>query len=514
VTEVVLAVDQGTSATKVMFVSASGEAVGFASVAVGRTYPRPGWVEQDPREIWQSVLAAVEQLPRAQVQAVGICSQRESVLFWDRGTGRPLTPCVGWQCTRGAELCRSLRAGGAEPLVRELTGLPLDAMYSASKLRHLLDADPSLRAAALSGNACAGTVDSWLAWNLTGGELHVSDAGNASRTLLFDIQRLAWSEQLLELFDVPGACLPRVVPSGGLIGETVPQGAVPRAPLAALAADSHAALYGLGCLRKGTAKATYGTGTSLASPTGLEPARSKYGLATSVAWLRSTPTFVLEGNVFSSGATVEWVAKLLGLQGPSALEELARTVPGAGGIHLVPGFAGLGAPHWCSEARGEITGLTFATGRAELAWAALESTAFQVADLVSALEKDTGRRLKELHVDGGATGNDVLMQLQADLIGCPIVRSEARDASALGAAFLAGLATRFFDSEDDIEVIGQQGETIEPKMRETEREERLAAWHEAVYRAVAPRQHRTSVGTNRWLAGARGGVTEHRGGTP
>lgn len=485
-TEVVLAIDQGTTATKAMLVSPSGETTGFSSVPVGRTYPRPGWVEQDPDEIWKSVLAATEQLPRAQVHAVGISSQRESVLFWDRATGQPLTPCVSWQCTSGVEVCRSLRAAGAEPLVRELTGLPLDTMFSASKLNRLLGANPSLRAAAISGDACAGTVDSWLAWNLTGGELHVTDAGNASRTLLFDIHRLAWSDQLLALFDVPPTCLPRIVASGEVVGETVPQGAIPRAPLAALVADSHAALYGLGCLRAGTAKATYGTGTSLASPTGPEPAVSQHGLVTSVAWLRLSPTFALEGNVFSSGATVDWVAKLLGLEDPSALEDLARTVPDAGGAHIVPGFGGLGAPYWCPEARGQISGLTFSTGRAELARAALESIAFQVADLVAALERDTGHALGELHADGGASGNNVLMQLQADLLGCPVVRSLARDASALGAAFLAGLATGFFDGENDIEGMGRQGETMEPKMSDTDREEFLAAWHTAVSRAILP----------------------------
>lgn len=502
-TEVILALDQGTTATKAMLVSSSGETTGFTSVPIDRSFPRPGWVEQDPTEIWESVLIAVEQLPRAPVHAIGISTQRESVLFWNRSTGRPLTPCVSWQCTRGAELCRSLRGSGAEPLVRKLTGLPLDVMFTASKLSWLLGADANLRAAAMSGDACAGTVDSWLVWNLTGGELHVSDAGNASRTLLFDIHRLAWSEQLLDLFDVPPACLPSVVPSGGILGETVAQGAVPRAPLAGLAADSHAALYGLGCLRVGTAKATYGTGTSLASPTGPEPARSENGLATSVAWLRSSPTFALEGNVFSSGATVDWMAKLLGLENPLALEDLARTVSGAGGAHIVPGFAGLGAPYWRPDARGEISGLTFATGRAELARAALESIAFQVADLVSALERDTGRPLERLHADGGATGNNVLMQLQADLLGCPVMRSLSRDASALGVAFLAGLATRFFDGEDDIERMGRQGETIEPKMPDAQREELLAAWHAAVSRAAAPAPDRAPIGTGSSSTGAR-----------
>lgn len=323
----------------------------------------------------------------------------------------------------------------------------------------------------------------------------MTDAGNASRTRLFDINRLAWSAQLLELFDVPLACLPVVVPSAGLIGETSPQGAPPKAPIAGLAADSHAALIGLGCLRAGTAKATYGTGTSLASPTGPVPTRSQTGLVTSVAWLRSAPTYALEGNVLSSGATVEWVTKLLGLKEPSALEELARTVAGAGGVHIVPGFAGLGAPHWCPEARGQISGLTFGTGPAELARAALESIAFQVVDLVSALDGDTGHPLTELHADGGATSNNLVMQLQADLLGCPVVRSKARDASALGAAFLAGLATGFFSSESEVEHLGRRGETIEPHMPHAEREELLAAWHAAVCRAVAPVPGRTYVPT-------------------
>jgi glycerol kinase len=480
----VLAIDQGTTATKAVLVSPDGETTDFASVPVKRSYPRPGWVEQDPAELWGSVLAAVEQLPRTAIAAIGVSSQRESVLVWDRRTGRPLAPCVSWQCNRGAELCSSLRATGAEPLVRELTGLPLQPMFSATKLKYLLDSDRALRRAALSGEVCAGTVDSWLAWNLSGGALHVTDAGNASRTLLFDIHRLSWSEQLLGLFDIPLAALPKVVPSGAVIGEAVAQGPIRGAPLAGLAADSHAALYGLGCLKPGTAKATYGTGSSVASPTGTELASSGNGLATSVAWLRDVPTFALEGNVFSSGATVEWVAKLLGLPDAPAVERLARTVSTSGGVHFVPGFAGLGAPYWRPDARGHVSGLTFGTGAAALALAAIDSIAFQVADVVAALEKDTGRPVQALHADGGATANGRLMQLQADLVRCPVVKSATRDASALGAAFLAGLATGVFAGEDQIEGIGSRGEMIEPKMTANDGEELLAAWREAVSHAI------------------------------
>jgi glycerol kinase len=483
-TAAVLAIDQGTTATKAALVSPDGDMTAFATVPVARSYPRPGWVEQDPLELWRSVLAAVAKLPRTEISCIAVANQRESVLFWDRRTGTPLTPCVSWQCNRGAPLCSALRAAGAEPTVRKLTGLPLDPMFSASKFRQLLDANGALHKAASSGVACGGTVDSWLAWNLSGGALHVTDAGNASRTLLLDIHRLEWSEELLDLFGISAALLPRVVGSSEILGETVAQGAIPRAPLAGLAADSHAALFGLGCLKPGTAKATYGTGTSLASPTGAEPGRSANGLATTVAWLLAAPTFALEGNVFSSGATVEWVARLLGLESADAVARLARTVPDAGGAHIVPGFAGLGAPYWRPEARGRVTGLTFGTGPAQLARAAIESIAFQVTDLVRALESDIGHALEEIHVDGGPTRNRVLMQLQADLLGCTVVRTRAQDAAALGAAFLGGLATGLFGDEQTVAEIGHRGDRIEPAMGEQDRQEMLSGWHQVIGEVV------------------------------
>ena len=482
----VLAIDQGTTATKAAVVSAEGETLSFASVPVSRHYPSPGRVEQDPLELWESVLAVVGRLSVAGVSCLAVTNQRESVVVWDRRTGRPLTPCVSWQCNRGAELCGALRAAGAEPLVRELTGLPLDPMFSASKLRHLVDNDVALRRAAAHGDVCAGTIDSWLVWNLSGGSLHVTDAGNASRTLLFDINRLDWSETLLDLFGLLPDILPRVVASSGALGETVAQGDIPRVPISGLAADSHAATYGLGCLRPGTAKATYGAGTSLASPTGSDPTRSRSGLATTVVWLRGSPTYALEGNVYSSGATVEWLAQLLGLGTADEVERLAGTVAGPGGAHIVPGFAGLGAPYWQPQAHGHITGLSFSTGAAELARAAIESIAFQVADLVGALESDIGGPIDELHVDGGPTRNDVLMQLQADLLGRATVRTRAPDAAALGVAFLAGLATGVFESEAAVEEMGRQGDRTEPSMTSEDRDELLSSWHEAVSLAIGP----------------------------
>jgi glycerol kinase len=476
----ILAVDQGTTSTKAVLVSPSGGTPGSATIPVSRTYPRPGWVEQDPVELWESVVAAIAQVPELDVACIAVTNQRESVLVWDRSSGRPLTPCVGWQCSRGADLCAELRGAGAEPRVRELTGLPLDPMFAASKLRHLLDADPALRAAAESGSACAGTIDSWLLWNLTGGALHATDAGNASRTLLFDLHRLEWSDELLELFDLPAAFLPHVLVSGGTVGETVPIGRLPALPVAAVAADSHAALYGLGCFEAGTAKATYGTGTSLMSATGSEPRRSHSGLATTVAWLRETPTYALEGNIFSSGATVDWLAGILGVANAGGIQRLAETAPDSGGVHLVPAFAGLGAPHWAPEARGRITGLTFASGRAELARAAVESTAFQVADLVDALGHDLEQPPAELRVDGGGTRNDGLMQFQANLLGCPVVRTDTPDAAALGVAFLGGLAIGVFADEAQLAGLERRWDRFEPQVDDARREELLAGWRLAV----------------------------------
>jgi glycerol kinase len=406
---------------------------------------------------------------RDDVACIAVSNQRESVLVWDRATGRPLTPCVGWQCTRGRDVCAELRSAGAAPLVRRITGLPLDPMFSASKLRWLLDADPELRSKAAAGAACAGTVDSWLFWNLSGGADHVTDAGNASRTLLFDLRRLDWSDELLDLFDIPSVALPRVVGSSGTLGETAPLGKLPALPIAAVAADSHAALYGLGCERAGTAKATYGTGTSLMTATGDEVRESRHGLAGTLAWLADRPQYALEGNVFSTGATVEWLAGVLGLGSADEVERLAATASDAGGVHLVPGFAGLGAPYWQPEARAQISGLTFASGRPELARAALDSIAFQVADLVEAAEQDLERPLDELRVDGGASRNDALMQLQADLLDRPVVRSTIPHAAAVGVARLAGAAVETKD-----------GDRFEPQMSPERRESLLAGWRAAV----------------------------------
>lgn len=480
----VLAIDQGTTSTKALLVSDEGQIVASASAPVSRTYPRPGWVEQDPEELWASVTGAIAQLPPAWPACLALSTQRESVVMWERDTGRPLTPCVSWQCNRGAEVCAALRGAGAGATVRELTGLPLDPMFSASKLRHLLDSDPALRAAAEAGTAYAGTVDSWLLFKLSGGAVHVTDAGSASRTLLFDIHRMEWSDELLELFEVPPACLPRVIASQGAIAEAVAFTTLPPLTVTASLADSHAAAFGLGCVDPGSAKATYGTGTSLLAPTGNAAPVSRHGLAATVAWLRDAPTYALEGNVFSSGATVDWLASALRLPDAGAVHDLAATVPDSAGVHLVPAFTGLGAPYWQPQARGAITGLTFGAGAAQLARAGIESIAFQVADLAAALEQDTERPLAELRVDGGASRNDALMQFQADVLSCPVTRTASADAAAVGAALMGGVAAGVFASDDALTARDQQWQRFEPAISGVRRQELLAGWHAAVAQAV------------------------------
>lgn len=476
----VVSLDQGTTSTKAALVSDEGKFVAFAWAPVKRSYPAPGRVEQDPLELWDSALSAAGNLRAAGGACLAIAAQRESVLFWDRLSGEPLTACASWQCNRGATLCERLMAEGAGQRVEELTGLPLSPMFSAPKMASMLDETPGLRKLAEKGQACVGTVDSWLAYKASGGSVHITDAGQASRTLLFDINELVWCEELLHLFGVPGECLPQVVPSSGVYGEAT-VGPFRGLPIAALAGDSHAAMFGLGCLAPGTAKATYGTGTSLASSTGGQRLRSANGLVSTLVWLLAgRPTYALEGNVTSSGATVEWVASLLGLQGPAEVEQLAGSVSSSEGAHIVPAFAGLGAPFWEPRALGQLSGLSFATSRPHVARAAVESVAFQVADLVGALCSDIGQGLSELHTDGGATRSDLLMQLQADFLGSTVVRTAAPDAAALGAAFLAGLATGLFGGMSEVEALGKRGERFEPCMGERERKARLAAWRNAV----------------------------------
>jgi glycerol kinase len=496
----VLAIDQGTSSTKAILVDRSGVIQGETSVPVGRTFPQVGWVEQNALEIWESVRSVTRELLADHGQtpvAVSITNQRESILIWDRETGQPLAPIVGWQCRRGAKTCEQMRNAGTAERIRDRTGLPLDPSFSAPKLRWLLDSDPRIRAAAEEGSVCAGTVDTWLVWNLTGGAVHVTDPGNASRTLLLDLESLAWHDELLELFHVPRACLPQIVESSHIVGEVTTLDALAGVPIAAIVPDSHAALFGLGALKPGMAKATLGTGTSLMTPTGTDVLPSAHGLAATVAWMVGEPTYALEGNILSSGATLQWAANLLGLD-ELELAALAAATETTDGVYLVPAFVGLAAPYWCPDVRARIEGLTFGSGPGELALAALESVAFQLVDLLQAAELDLGLRVEQLLVDGGASTNDHLVQLLADLLGRPVLRSQSPHAAAVGAAYLGGLAVGVWHSGSELSELPRRFDGFNPRDKR-DVAERIRGWRTAVGRSfasdAAPRERTEALPT-------------------
>ncbi|WP_376796988.1 FGGY family carbohydrate kinase [Thermogemmatispora sp.] len=491
----ILAIDQGTTNTKALLVDVAGNVLARASRPVGRRYPRPAWVEQDPQELWQSVLeagaACLEQAgAKAEPVAIAISNQRESVLLWERASGQPLGPCVSWQCQRSRQLCQALQDQGLEPLIRERSGLTIDPMFSGTKIRWLLE-EQDLLARAEAGELCAGTIDSWLCWQLSGGAAHVCDMTNASRTQLFNLQRRAWDEELLGLLGVPAAVLPAVEPSASLHAHTVACGAIPAGlPIAALIGDSHAALFGQAGFLPGAVKATYGTGSSLMTPVP-EPRLSQSGLSTTIAWaIGERVTYALEGNIYVTGAAVEWLGRFLGLSERDPVGELAAlaaSVPDSGGLYFVPALSGLGAPYWDKEARGLICGLTQASTLPQLARATVEAIAYQVRAVFDALQAEAGVELQVLLADGGATRNDLLMQFQADIIGKPVLRCESADVSALGAAYLAGLALGLWESEEAIAALPRPRQRFEPLLPAEEREARYAGWQEAVARATLHR---------------------------
>ena len=483
-----LAIDQGTSNTKALLVDRAGAILARDSRALARSYPHPGWVEQDPRAIVQSVHEAIEGVIRhaggRRPAALAISNQRESVLLWERRTGRPLGPCVLWQCRRTAPFCAELRARGVEPLVQERTGLPIDPLFSASKARWLLDRVPDGYARAAQGEICLGTVDSWLLWHLTGGAVHACDMSNAARTQLFNIHTVRWDGELLDLFGIPAAALPEAKPSSAVFGESVPLWGLPGGvPIAAMIGDSHAALFGQGGFAPGTIKATYGTGTSLMTPT-FAPRPAERGIASTIAWARASVTYALEGNISVSGAAVDWLGRLLGFPDPvQGVAELATRVPDSGGAYLVPAFVGLGAPYWDAAARGLICGMTDQTGAAHLARATLDAIAFQVRAVFEVMGSCSGAELRVLLADGGASRNDLLMQLQADTLGLPVVRTASPDVSALGAAYLAGLTAGLWSSEEEVASLIGPRDRFEPAMAAPAREARYAGWRDAVARA-------------------------------
>ena len=435
-------------------------------------FPQTGWVEHDPREIWASQISvAVEALGRAQLRAtdiaaIGITNQRETTILWDRDTSEPIHNAIVWQDRRTADYCEQLKADGVGPTVQEKTGLLIDAYFSASKIRWLLDNVPGARARADAGKLAFGTVDTWLLWKLTGHTAHVTDVSNASRTMLFNINTLAWDDDLLRIFGVPRSLLPEVRSSSEIYGHVSPALGIEQVPIAGIAGDQQAALFGQMCRRPGMSKNTYGTGCFLLQNIGTAPTRSRQQLVTTVAWQIGDRTeYALEGSVFIGGAVVQWLRDGLGIiKTARDIEALAGSVSDSGGVILVPAFAGLGAPHWDPYARGTIVGITRGTTAGHIARAALESIAYQVTDLLDAMRADAGVPLSELRVDGGAATNDTLMQFQADLLGVPVVRPAVTETTALGAAYLAGLATGFWSSPDEITGQWRVERRFEPKM--------------------------------------------------
>jgi len=487
----ILALDQGTTSSRALVFDHAGTVRGLAQKEFRQFFPAPGLVEHDAEEIWASQLGvAVEAIARAgltaaDIAAIGITNQRETTVVWDRNTGRPIHHAIVWQDRRTAGECDLLRAQGHEPAFREKTGLVLDPYFSGTKLAWLLDHVPGARARAEAGELAFGTIDSWLVWNLTGGERHLTDASNASRTLLFNIHDGTWDNELLELLRIPPAVLPEVVDSSQVYGQTAARFLAERIPIAGMAGDQQAALFGQLCDRPGMVKNTYGTGCFMLMHTGNRPVVSGRNLLTTVACRMGGRTeYALEGSVFVAGAAVQWLRDGLGIIRSSAeVEALAAQVPDNGGVYLVPAFAGLGAPHWDPYARGALLGLTRGTTAGHIARATLESIAFQTADLLEAMEADAGTPLAELRVDGGATANDLLMQFQADLLGCPVVRPQVRETTALGAAYLAGLAVGYWRDRAEIGQLWQAERTFTPSMERAQAAELRRTWSRALERS-------------------------------
>ncbi len=485
----ILALDQGTTSSRAILFDAKGNVVAQAQKEFPQLFPRPGWVEHNPHDIWSSQAGvATEALANAgvtarDVAAIGITNQRETTLVWDRQTGKPICNAIVWQDRRTASACDRLKANGIEKKVRQKTGLVIDAYFSATKLQWILRHVPGAKSKARAGQLAFGTVDSWLVWNLTGGKVHVTDVSNASRTMLFNIQTGQWDDELLELFGVPRSLLPEVRSSSEVYG-TANLFSDP-IPIAGLAGDQQAALFGQACHRPGLVKNTYGTGCFMLMHTGSRLIKSRHQLLTTVAWKIGKRTeYALEGSIFIAGAVVQWLRDGLGIiRSSSDVEALARQAPDNGGVYLVPAFAGLGAPHWDPYARGVITGLTRGTKAAHLARAALEGISYQVMDVLKAMEADAGIRLKELRVDGGACANDLLMQFQSDILNVPVVRPQITETTARGAAFLAGLAVGFWKDQTEISRLWSADRTFRPVMRGAVRKKLCAEWVKALGRA-------------------------------
>jgi glycerol kinase len=490
----VLALDQGTSGSTALLVDADGHVRARGYAELPQHYPQPGWVEHDPEEIWTVTAAAARDaltsaaVTGREIAAIGITNQRETTILWDRATGRPVHHAIVWQCRRTAGLCDALKAQGLEPAVRHRTGLVIDAYFSGTKIRWLLDEIPDARRRADDGALAFGTVDSWLVWKLTGGRVHATDVTNASRTLCLNVDTVDWDDDMLKALGVPRAVLPRLVPSSGVVGETIDLGWLPAGiPIAGIAGDQHAALFGQACYARGAAKNTYGTGCFALLNTGSTPVRSRAGLLTTLAWrIGAATTYALEGSVFIAGAAIQWLRDGLGLIARAAeSESLAASVSDTAGVYFVPAFVGLGAPSWDMYARGTIVGLTGGANRAHLVRAALEAIAYQSRDVLEAMATDAGLPIDALRVDGGATANDFLCQFQADILGVPLLRPSVIETTALGAAYLAGLGVGLWPSQEALARQWVVERTFAPAMAEDRRAELYDGWRRAVDRSRA-----------------------------
>ena len=487
----ILSLDQGTTSSRSIIYNHEGKMVSSARQELTQLFPLPGWVEHDPLEIWTTQYrTAVEAIARAGITAaslaaIGITNQRETSLVWDRATGEPVCHAIVWQDRRTSKFCDRLKEQGLEEMITSRTGLVIDAYFSATKLSWILENVPGARAKAEAGRLAFGTVDTWLVWKLTAGRVHVTDVGNASRTMLFNIHTLSWDQDLMELFRIPGTLLPRVMSSSEIYGHTDKGLFGVPIPVAGMAGDQQAAAFGQMCLAEGTVKNTYGTGCFILCNTGGKPVRSKNNLVTTVAWqISGQTTYALEGSIFTAGAVVQWLRDGLGIIRDSGeVEALARSVEDNGGVYFVPAFTGLGAPYWDQYARGIMAGLTRGVHAGHIARAALESIAFQVNDVIRAMEDDTGMQIGELRVDGGAAVNDLLMQFQADLTGVPVIRPDSIETTALGAAYLAGLAVGFWEGVEEIRGQWVMDRKFEKGITESEKEALIRCWEKAVSRA-------------------------------
>lgn len=489
----IIAIDQGTTSTRTCVINHAGSLVAEVRETYRQIFPQPGWVEHHPEDIWSSTLSTMKKaiekarIQGSQVAAIGITNQRETVMLWDRHTGKPVYNAIVWQCRRTQSLCEKLKKAGHEKIIQKKTGLVLDPYFSATKIQWILNNVPGAKEKAKSGALAAGNVDTFLLWRLTQGNSHKTDVSNASRTMLMDIHKAWWDEDLLKIFQVPASVLPEIAPSSGEFGRTKGLGFLPDGiPISGIAGDQQAALFGQACFNVGDVKCTFGTGSFILLNTGEKALRSKSKLLTTIAWKLPGEeiTYAVEGGAFVCGAAVQWLRDGLGLfEKSSDVESLAQSVQDSGGVEFVPALTGLGAPHWKPDARGLISGLTRGTTKAHIARATLEAMALQNADIILAMQKDLGKKLKSIKVDGGASANNLLMQMQADYVGVNVVRPELIETTSMGAAYLAGLGVGLWKDQKEIEKVWKKNHEFRSAMKPATRKSRLESWHEAVRRA-------------------------------